>query len=141
MSNKSIESEFKAMFEEAKKSDTFQVETAILKLTEDIYKFMKLKNINKTQLAENLGKSNSFVTKILNGTNNFTLSTIIKLSLALDVDFEFSFKENKNNYTVLKEDLIDTSFDSFKYNNWGNKLAEYKSDILDSEFMVLEDVS
>ena len=87
-------SKFKSMIEEAKGTESYIIEDAILKVTEEIYRFMKIKKMNKTSLAEKLGKSNAFVTKLLNGTNNFTLSTILKVAYALEIDFDFCFREN-----------------------------------------------
>ena len=57
-------------------------------ITEDILTAMEEKGINKSQLAEKLGKSRQYVNRILNETANFTLDTLAKFACALDCKIE-----------------------------------------------------
>jgi transcriptional regulator with XRE-family HTH domain len=59
-------------------------ERLLLETTEAISSLMDHQGLNKAQLAEKLGRSPAFVTKILRGTNNFTLSTLVDVFFTLD---------------------------------------------------------
>jgi|APFre7841882724_1041349.scaffolds.fasta_scaffold36655_3 transcriptional regulator with XRE-family HTH domain len=71
----------------------FRLETLILELTESISKRMKEKNINRTQLAKLLNVSPPAITKILNGTSNFTLRTLLSIANTLNLDLDVNFRE------------------------------------------------
>jgi transcriptional regulator with XRE-family HTH domain len=73
----------------------FHFESLLLDLTESISRKMKEKNINRTQLAELLKISPPAVTKILNGSSNFKLRTLLSIADALDLGLEVSFREKK----------------------------------------------
>lgn len=72
----------KELFAEARKGDRFWVEGAILEFTADIERLMDQQGITKTELANRLGTSPAYVTKVLRGTANFTMETMVKLSRA-----------------------------------------------------------
>lgn len=74
---------FREIFAEAKQLDSFWVEGAILEFTADIERLMLRRGITNAELANNLGTSRAYVTKALNGTANFTMSTMVKLSRAV----------------------------------------------------------
>ena len=80
--------DFSKFFIEAKKSDVYWVEGAIIEFTEEIVRLMKLRGINRVELARRLGTSPAYVTKLLRGDNNFTLETMIKVSRALDSELQ-----------------------------------------------------
>lgn len=54
-------------------------------VVEAILRAMKRKGVNKNQLAERVGKSRQWVSRVLNETNNFTVGTIAQLACALGV--------------------------------------------------------
>ena len=79
---------FEQLLDNAKQSDEFWTEKAILEYTEELITQMKLKNMNRSELAEQLGgKKPAFVTKLLRGNNNFTFDTACRLARALDMEF------------------------------------------------------
>ena len=86
---------FKQMMKAAEGSFAFRLETIILEITEHLVKVLEEKNINRTRLAEMLEVSPAAVTKILNGTSNFTLKTLLSLADALDVQLEIRFRERE----------------------------------------------
>lgn len=90
---------FKGLLESFEDTFDFRLEGLILNITEKICKNMKLKNINRTKLAERLNVSSPAVTKILNGNSNFTLKTLLSLADALDLDLIVDFKE-QNEYVA-----------------------------------------
>ena len=71
----------------------YRLETIILNLTEKICKKMEEKNVNRSKLAELLNVSPPAVTKILNGTSNFTLKTLLSLADALELELEIDLRE------------------------------------------------
>ncbi len=74
------------LFERARKRDRFWIETAILEFTEEITARMGTLGVNKSELAGRLKVRPAFITKLLSGTNNFTIETMVKTSRALDAD-------------------------------------------------------
>ena len=55
----------------------------IVEITEHVACLMQDQGITKTDLARKMGKSPAFVTKIMSGTNNFTVSTIADIFFVL----------------------------------------------------------
>lgn len=70
----------------------FRIEFAKIHFAEQIVKLMDSQGINKVNLADKLGSSPSFITKILSGENNFTLETMTKVGIALRQRLEITFK-------------------------------------------------
>ncbi|MCD6589493.1 MAG: helix-turn-helix transcriptional regulator, partial [Candidatus Fermentibacteraceae bacterium] len=64
----------------------FLVEYMKLTLTDDIFTVMEEESISKTELANRLGKSRQYVSRILNETANFTLDSIARIAAALEKD-------------------------------------------------------
>lgn len=50
----------------------------------DICRLMEEKKVSKAELARRLGTSRAYVTKLLGGNANFTLTTMAKVAMALD---------------------------------------------------------
>ena len=65
-------------------------EKLILEVTEVISELMKQKKLNKTKLAELLGKSRGYVTQLLDGTANMTLRTISDVCVAMGAELDVS---------------------------------------------------
>ena len=80
--------DFTKFFVEAKKSDIYWVEGAIIEFTEEIVRLMKLRGVNRVELARRLNASPAYVTKLLRGDNNFTLETMVKVSRALGSELQ-----------------------------------------------------
>jgi len=75
---------FRDLCEEARQRATYWEERAVLEFTEEVYRRMEALGLNKSQLAERLGTSAAYVTKVLGGDANFTLRTMVRLALALE---------------------------------------------------------
>ncbi|WP_287963469.1 helix-turn-helix transcriptional regulator [Alcanivorax sp.] len=65
-------------------------EEFILDVTENIWEEMERQGVNKTQLAERLGKSKAYVSQLLNGSRNMTLRTLADICFALEAEPKFS---------------------------------------------------
>jgi plasmid maintenance system antidote protein VapI len=78
---------FKEIFAEARQKDSYWVEGAILDFTGDIERLMKQQNITNAMLADRIGTSRAYITKVLRGTANFTIETMVKLSRGVGGNF------------------------------------------------------
>ncbi|MCY3020138.1 MAG: helix-turn-helix transcriptional regulator [Planctomycetota bacterium] len=61
----------------------FQQERAILQVTELICQLMQEQGVSRSQLAKRLGKTNGYVTQLLDGETNMTLRTVSDVFLCL----------------------------------------------------------
>jgi transcriptional regulator with XRE-family HTH domain len=86
-----------AMLGELEASDTYHIESVKLEITEQIYLTMQEFDIGNAELARRLGKSRQYVTKILQGTANFTIESLVKIARALNcnLDFRLSPRQEK----------------------------------------------
>ena len=84
-----------AMLDTLETSDLYQIEYLKLEITEQIYCMMQLQGISNADLARKLGKSRQYVTKVLKGTANFTLESLVKISMALNcrIGFDINLKQ------------------------------------------------
>jgi len=58
-------------------------EGAILSFTEDVLRVIAEKGSNQSDLADRMGTSRAFVSKLMQGENNFTIETMSKVAVAL----------------------------------------------------------
>jgi len=79
--------DFKSLFAEAEKSLTYHVEGAVIEFTEEMTTIMKEKGISRSELARKIGTSPAYITKILRGSTNFTLESMVKVARALDCEY------------------------------------------------------
>jgi transcriptional regulator with XRE-family HTH domain len=77
---------FPDLFRQAEQHDDFWVAGAILEFTEGVVREMERQGMTRTELAQRLGATPAYVTKILRGKVNFTLATMVRLARALDAD-------------------------------------------------------
>lgn len=78
-----------------KDDDDYKLGKKIIDVTEQISIRLDELGISKKELAERLGKNPAFITKLLNGKNNFTLRTLFNLSKALEVDLNIQFNREQ----------------------------------------------
>jgi transcriptional regulator with XRE-family HTH domain len=79
---------FKELFEEAETHPDFHRELAILEFTEELSRVMRDKDVSGTELARRIGSSQAYISRVLNGGANFTLGSMTKLAMALDVQLK-----------------------------------------------------
>lgn len=79
--------EFEKKFAEIKTRDTYHIETAKLEFADEIYDRMEKLGLNQTQLAEKLGLSKQYVSKLLSGYANPSIATMVKVARRLDCKF------------------------------------------------------
>lgn len=83
----------------------FRLENHLFEIGENISRFMKEQHLNRAQMAERLGVSRAYVTKLLNGNPNLTVGTLLKLSDVLGQELEIHFK-TKLTYNVQQSATI-----------------------------------
>lgn len=84
---------FKKKLDSIKNEFDFRLESLILDITEKISMKMKKKGMNRVKLARTLNVTPPAVTKILNGTSNFTLKTLLSIADALDFNLKIDFED------------------------------------------------
>ena len=75
----------------ARKTFEYRLEKILIQLGEDICRFMRDQQISRAEVAERLGVSRAYVTKVLNGNPNLTIKTLLKLSDALGRELAIHF--------------------------------------------------
>ncbi len=90
-------SSFADLWAAAENDDAYWTEKNILDFTTKLYQLMKHRKVTKKELAQRLGTSQAYITKIFRGNANFTLASMTKLVLALDgkIDVQVVPKEEQ----------------------------------------------
>lgn len=73
----------RGLYEEAEKHLSYWVEGAIIDFTEELCRVMGEGGISRAELARRIGSSPAYVTKILRGSSNFTLASMVRAARAL----------------------------------------------------------
>ena len=77
---------FPELFRQAEQHEDYWLAGAILEFTDDVVREMERQGISRTELAQRLGTTPAYVTKLLRGKVNFTLGTMVKLARALGAE-------------------------------------------------------
>ncbi len=90
-------SSFADLWVAAENDDAYWTEKNILDFTTKLYQLMKYRKVTKKELAQRLGTSQAYITKIFRGNANFTLASMTKLVQALDgkIDVQVVPKEEQ----------------------------------------------
>lgn len=74
----------------------FRRQELIIEVAEAVSKRMEEKQVKRSALAKLLGKTTSFVTQILTGSRNMTLSTVSDLAFALDAKVRIEISDSSD---------------------------------------------
>ena len=77
---------FEKLFTQAREGLDYWVAGAIFDFTEEVVCLMEEKNITRSELAKKMGTSPAYITKVLRGSTNFTLASMVKLARALELE-------------------------------------------------------
>jgi transcriptional regulator with XRE-family HTH domain len=77
---------FAQLFAEAERHVEFWEELAIVGFAEDVWLAMERQGLCRAELARKLGTSQAYVTKVLRGNANFTIRSMARLAMALDME-------------------------------------------------------
>lgn len=97
---------FKEMLDAAKEKDSFHVDAAKLELSEQIYIVMEEKGVSEAELSRRLAVSRAYVNKILQGSANLTIESLVKIGRALETEFKFAF----GSFVEQSDDVLDTEY-------------------------------
>ncbi len=75
--------EFLQTMAEGAETPEYQTEKQLLDFTERVCEIMRQQDVSRTELATRLGRSKAWVTKLLRGNENMTVSTMVSVLLAL----------------------------------------------------------
>jgi transcriptional regulator with XRE-family HTH domain len=94
--------EFAAMVEEMQRSAQLDLEGAKVQIAEEIHLAMERQGVTKVELAKRLDTSRAYVTKILQGTANFTIESLTKIARCLGCSWEVKLAPNSLEPRALK---------------------------------------
>lgn len=92
---------FAKMGERLEKDGRLQVDVAKLELSEQIFQIMQDKDISETELSCRLSKSQAYINKILEGSIDFTIESLIQIGIALGCELKLEFVELERKDTFL----------------------------------------
>ena len=72
-----------------------EIEYCKLEAVEEPLQFMKREGINRSELADRLGVPPSRITKLLNGTENLTIATLVRAGRAVGAELKIRFQPAK----------------------------------------------
>lgn len=84
MTHKTTAEWMKEKIERYKDTFDYRLENLILDITEEVCRAMEEKGIGRAELADKMGVSRAFISKLLNGTPNLTIKTLMKIAVVLD---------------------------------------------------------
>lgn len=99
--------------------------TLIQNVTEDIMIAMEDLKISKSDLARKIGKSKSYITQILSGSRNMTLTSLSDLCFELDIIPDVKILEDNQKFENF--DLDESIENSITFTWEKEELVHYKS--------------
>lgn len=75
---------FSALLGRLENSEAYELDALKVELCEQIYLIMEQEEVTKAELARRLQTSRAYITKLLQGSANFTLESLVKVAKALE---------------------------------------------------------
>ena len=72
-----------------------EIEYCKLEAVEELLQFMKSEGINRSELAERMGVPPSRITRLLNGSENLTIATLVRAGRAVGGELKIRFQPAK----------------------------------------------
>ncbi len=79
-----VSKRFQNLLKKARKTDDYWIADAQVEFTEGLHDLMQRRNVSKSELARRMDTSPAYITKVMRGTTNFTLATMVRLVRALN---------------------------------------------------------
>lgn len=99
-----ISKEFKAFIEESSKGDSYWVESAKIKFAFDLETKLRKAGMTYAALAQKLGTSAAYITKVFRGDANMTIESMVKLARATGGQLDIQIVESVS--ATAKWDLV-----------------------------------
>lgn len=108
MNNKKLTAaeRFAAMGKELRKDGRLQIDAAKVEISEQIFQIMEEKDVTEAELARRLETSRAYVNKVLQGSTNFTIESLVKIGIALGCELKLELSENEKQEKDLFDDNI-----------------------------------
>jgi plasmid maintenance system antidote protein VapI len=81
-----------------------EIEYCKLEAVEELLQFMKREGINRSELAERMGVPPSRITRLLNGSENLTIATLVRAGRAVGGELKIRFQPAKKASTAVTPD-------------------------------------
>ena len=88
---------FSDLWAEIEDDEAYWAEKNKLDFSVELFQIMKRRGISKKELAERLGTSQAYITKVFRGDANFTLDSMTKLVQALDAKIAIQIVPKEEN--------------------------------------------
>ena len=88
---------------------TLAEQEAIIDFTEEVLRWMEEVNVSRSQLADKMKVEPAAVTRLLGGSNNFTLRTMVRIALALRARLRFSLVSTKPKIPQYVEKVVNAA--------------------------------
>lgn len=102
-----VAEQFEELHNRLKTRDSYHVNAAKFELSEQIFQAMEDKGVSGAELARRLGVSRAYVNKVLQGSANLTIESLVKIGRALDCEFKFEFVGKYKEASVDEAGIID----------------------------------
>jgi len=122
-------SRFRKAFEAARETVEYWMEHVRLDFTQEITEAIKSKNISQKDIAARMGKSEAYISKIMNSNStNFTLKTMVQLCLALGsrITIKIEDIEPVSSHSHVEWDCLETNVQDFSTFTQTTEFAESK---------------
>jgi len=86
----------KEMYKEYENDPEFMKGLMVTNFLSEVYEIMENNHITKSELAKRMKVSRQYITKLFTGYANFTLMTLVQISIALGVKPEIKLKGKVN---------------------------------------------
>jgi len=74
---------FKKLLDKYRDDPEYVAEGLLIDINEQIVELLESKKVTRSELAQKLGVSNAYITKLLNGNENLTIKQLVRLVVAL----------------------------------------------------------
>ena len=88
---------FNELLADIEKNDSYWSQKAILDFSIELHNLMTRRNLSKKDLAEELGTTQAYITKVFRGKANFTIESMVRLTRAIggDLNIHITPKEEE----------------------------------------------
>jgi len=90
-----ISKKLSSFLEKAKLTDSYWVEKAKMDFAFELSKFIKASKMTNRDMADKLGTSPAYITKILKGDANFTIESMVKATRAANAKLHISIIDDR----------------------------------------------